>query len=527
MRWSYLLVMLLGLGVAPGWAQIIAATPKEDSIAKRHAKHLIDFRGKQAIIGEPKSGIECGPDGMRSTAKDVEIWVADPKDPLLVPYDSKRERRPKAGSAGVVRLVVAEFTFEFVDRLQTLEGLAQEYQRRRELIDGLQTSRDKEKKGGSHWFSCHVQMLAHLTHLYDWLRNVGYPLAAQRTALTIEKEKKAIAKEAIAARELAALSSVQPAEVPAALVRASEKILGDGQRFKAITSQHIRYLYIDEVPDEGARNAVSLGERIIESFRREFVDPYLDAGYLDHIPDGRLVEVLIVPDDAEIYERFLPEYFGVQWGAHKEEALKMSGKALLVTSRECPYGIYWRLKPSLDLDGMMAHRLGHILANVHYNANRASPCPAWLEEAAGYYVSFEHLGRNTVTCFSWGESRYAKPAKKEGDRTVQAGLKGAFSEVAVAKGPPVGILVTRLHHEFDDADLAKAWSLFDFVARDCGIKGQLWLRAQCDSVWKAKGAASLAAWRADSERLFGVDPKEDVFKVIEDRWRAYAEKQRF
>ena len=53
-----------------------------------------------------------------------------------------------------------------------------------------------------------------------------------------------------------------------------------------------------------------------------------------------------------------------------------------------------------------------------------------------------------------------------------------------------------------------------------GKKGQLWLRALCDVF--VESGPSLDAFRTKSEEALGVKG-EDVFKVVDARWRKRAE----
>ena len=72
------------------------------------------------------------------------------------------------------------------------------------------------------------------------------------------------------------------------------------------------------------------------------------------------------------------------------------------------------------------------------------------------------------------------------------------------------------------ADFAKSWSVMDFIAKRLGKNGQEWLRAGCLESKNKK--TFLTNWRAVSEALFDVQGG-DVYKVLEGRWRKYAESQ--
>ena len=74
--------------------------------------------------------------------------------------------------------------------------------------------------------------------------------------------------------------------------------------------------------------------------------------------------------------------------------------------------------------------------------------------------------------------------------------------------------------DFTDPDIAKSYSLFNFVAKNQGEKGQRWLRACCNAA--AVPAQMIPQWRKKSEELFEVTGL-DVFKKIDDEWIAFAQ----
>lgn len=62
----------------------------------------------------------------------------------------------------------------------------------------------------------------------------------------------------------------------------------------------------------------------------------------------------------------------------------------------------------------------------------------------------------------------------------------------------------------------------EYLARDGGLEGQRWMRAAC-SFARNRGTF-LDELRKASEELYGVTG-QDVFQVLDERWRAYAEEQ--
>jgi hypothetical protein len=145
----------------------------------------------------------------------------------------------------------------------------------------------------------------------------------------------------------------------------------------------------------------------------------------------------------------------------------------------------------------------------------------WLGEAVGYYVSFEWLGRNTVTCKAFAKPTiYAHEQKKEGEKAPDTGLRDWYNALALESGPTIDRLAMKTVFEMGDADLAKSWSFFDFVARKCGKQGQLFLRAACTCARNPK--TFIPDWRKQSQQIFELTG-QDVFTALENRWREFAQ----
>ncbi len=522
-------VLLASLVAAsPATAQILYAKPKDERVEKRYDKYLTAYQGMRVIIGEPKQGIQCQPGVVTRTggseAKN-EMYVADPSDPTFVPYKWEDGRRVKNGKRSVVQFSGDDFpVVNYVDALQTLHGLANEYGGRMGEIDSLRARRDGAEKGSNEWFGPHGMMLARLDRLRNWLVNMGYPAAAKKLERTIDKEKSQVSKEASAAREKTAMSSIKKGDVPPKLIEASQSITGGRAKFNVIESRHLRIIYCTDLSDVSAENGIRLGEEVVEAFRKDFVDPYRDDAFRDYIPDGRFLEFFFGPDDDVAYEKFREEFYGVSWDSgRRAEQIKMGGSRFRTRRQDADYYSYWRLKEQRDIDGIITHTLGHVLVNLHCARGVENSRQDWMEEAAGYYVSFGHLGRNAVTCFTWHVPSYAKPAAEEGEKTVQEGLRGYFNELALSKGPTIDALVVKTLADLTDADFAKAWSFFDYMALELGKPGQYWLRNACAAAQSEKKSDFIRRLRAYSEELFPVEPGRDVFTLMDDKWRGYAE----
>ena len=71
----------------------------------------------------------------------------------------------------------------------------------------------------------------------------------------------------------------------------------------------------------------------------------------------------------------------------------------------------------------------------------------------------------------------------------------------------------------DDADLAKSWSFFDYVARKRGAAGQRWLRAA--GKHSLERGTFIERWRESAATILEVEPAQ-AFRSLEASWRDYA-----
>lgn len=501
-------------------AQLVYVEFKDAKVAKRYAKNLTTYRGREVVIGEPKAGIKCETGKVNYTggaeAKNV-LYVGNPADPGFCPYKWENGERVKNGKQSELSFAGSDITrISYVDQLQTLAGLADEYLRRKAELDEIERTRDAQGKATREWFNAHGRLLGRYDSLESWLINVGYPDAAKKLHRAADKERKVAAKEATALREQTALGSIKQVPTPERLVEVAAEF-APGRKFSVVESQHVRLVYLQELGDNRAQQLIELAEKVIEAFRKEFVDPHLGEDFDEAIPDKIFQEFYFGPEDLTAHENVLTKYYRGTWQNPKERSLASGGTRRRVAGL---YIDYWKLSEQNDLEGIITHGLGHNLCDIHFNRGRGG-AQDWLEEAVGYYVSFAFLGRNSVTCFNWAERRYDAPAPKEGEKTVQSGLRGAFNDMAIKQGPTIEALAVKSLTEITDVDFAKAWSFFDWVATTQGKVGQKWLRATCLAA--SDRGKFIQRWRKISEEAFGVETGTDVFGVLEQRWREFAE----
>ncbi len=517
-------ILFASVLAAPSSAQIVAVYLK-GKVSKTLAKHAVELEGGLAVVGEPKSGIRYDPDARQiqySGDGPNELYVADPAKPQDVPYEIRKGERRERSKKNVVSINgrdIDRIVMLMVD--ESLLGLSKEYKLRSSQIDELREARDALDKTTAAWAARHLRLVTAMARLEGWLARTGFTKAAEDLTKGRKKIEKKTRDAALRARSEKALAAIKSCGPPEDLVSLAEEISGGNDKFLAFQSQHMRVYFIDEIEASRVKEAMHLGEEVIEGFRAEFVDPYLADDYLDTIPDDIIVEWLFVPDVDERYEAYTTRYWSVSWTRDREERLAMGG-GRMEGGPSRPYRFY-RKNRDLDLDALFCHDLGHTLCGVHYGGARQALRQDWLSEGVAYYISFEFLGRNGVTCkaFDVERSGYVKRQAKrdQGEKTIGIARRELYNEVALKAGRPIEQLALRDLVVMDDADLAKSWSFFDYIARKEGEAGQRWLRSAGRHGWET--STFIAKWREDATKILGVDPSR-AFKDVEERWKAFA-----
>jgi hypothetical protein len=432
----------------------------------------------------------------------------------------------RAGSKAVVTINGGDIKdISIFIRDQSLYGLSKEYARRDDEIDDLKKQRDACKRGSPEWRSKETALIQTMERMRSWLEETLYPKAAKKIAREIETEVKA-AKEANAARLEEAKASIKLVQAPEDLVRVGKEVYGDAVTFHVQESQHCRISYREELGDERIKGLLELAETLIDGFRVQFIDPFVADDYKDYIPDGMFAEYFFAPSDTKAYEQFVTKYYGRKLEAKTLEwlhAKKISGTPFR-RSKAPSYVDPTLTEDQSDLEGIVAHQMGHFLVNIHYNQDRASDVADWLYEGVGNWLSLEYLGRNSVKCVDFDIGKYAKPSKGDnmGESGLLMGTADIYHRLALEEGKDIDQLALRKIAEFEDPDVAKSYSIFNYVAKSQGEKGQRWLRACCNAASFPGGF--IPQWRKKSEELFQVTGV-DIFKKINDEWRAFAQEQ--
>jgi hypothetical protein len=507
---------------AAAQAQVFAVSFKDEKVARKYKHNLVLINGESVVVGEGKYAIFLDDKSIKYNGSGKnELWVADPGDPTFVPYKYKNDERIPASPKGVldingehirgIRVLIQE---------QSLAGLSKEYADRMARITEINAERSACVKGSREWFMAHQRLISQYERLQKWMSSTCYPEAAKKLEKEIERQRKNVTADALAERLSAAKATIHAATVGTDLAAAAESATNGRITFKVQESMHARIIYRTEITDERVQALLEFAEEAIDGFRGDCVDPYLDVDFEDKIPDRMFIEWCFGPDDVSEWEKFGQEYYRIDWTKNREERLKVSGTGLV---RAIPPEAvhYWKYEETTDLEGIVAHNLGHDLTLLHYNLSLTKPVQQdWLFEGVAFYLSLEVLGRNSVTCREFKDTKYVHENKQKGERSEQMGLRDYYNAIALDNGPPIDKLATRELYSFEDADVAKAWSFYDFLVKKEGKKGQLFLRAACQ--FANDKATFIQKWRDKCNIIYDVE-SGDVFKAIDTRWREFAE----
>lgn len=512
-------------------AQIYALEFKDPKHTKSYKKNLYEWNGRQVVLVEIRGGFDYDATGHRSYNEKarLEFFVQDPSDPLRLPYVLDDIGVKKANKRQVIGVAAERFggltPFMMSESFYTLSV---EYQRRLDSMAAVKLGRSEAEKGSRVWFSLHTRLMMEMEGLQLWLAQTGYVKASNKLVRDLMRENK-LGDAAKDDRLIAALESVNKVDPPDTLVAAAKKVGGDKLEFHMQESKHIRMIYHTGISDGRAMALMALAEKTIEVFRVAMVDPYLDEKFVDKIPDDLFVEFFFNNDRSVFHERMYEEYYGNSWGEGEERIrrLKLSGASGFNGKQALSY---WRCAENTDFEGIVVHRLGHELARHHYNI--VGDQSDWLEEGAGYYLSFNLLNRNNVTCSSFkppppsleGTVSKAAPGSKKSKaknepttRVVMKGLREVMAGVAFHAGTPMTQLAPKKLFAFQNEDMAKSWAFFMFIVDNTGREGQVWLRG-ISKISKESGFQKKL--RLHTEASFA-DMQGDAMTQLEERWKEY------
>ena len=519
------IIGVLALG-APASAQILAVRVDEKA-QKKLKDYLGEFRGHPVVFGEAHTGLNIGEGGAISynPAGTIELCVLDPKDPGETPWVEKKGKRQPAGKRNVVAFTgssIVKIDLALPD--ETLLGLAREYRLRDSQMQLLLDARDEAQRGSADWKQRQERYLGAGRRFAQWLRSVGMPKAAKDLEKAVGKEERRGREEALAARGKAAEDSFRKAEPDPQLVQVLTGLGIDADRIQCFETVHLRVTTTPALlPPEDLEAALRFGEQAIELFRKELLDPYEAEDFPDRIPDKVFAEWILVPFRDEMFRGVSEQYMGSNWSRDVEARQRIGGERRDGT-QEKPFRFLRKWREDDRFIPMVAHQAGHAIAGLHYGNEQGRMGQDWLSEAVAWWLSFELLGRNDMTCIEFRYDKNATQSKQrrvgeKGEKSFDMGLRAKLNSVALAQGRPVEQLAIKTLFEMDDADVAKSWSFYDYLVRREGEQAQRWLRLA--GALSLERSSFIAAWREAATELLGVGPGKSL-RVLDERWRDWA-----
>lgn len=524
-------------GAVSAQAQIFEVVFQDEKTAKRYSKHMVEIDGRKRFLGEIRTGVTYTPgQGTNFNRSGRSEWfLPNPKDPSSLPYkvsDGVITKAVKKQVGGIQNGHIASINM-FAPNSSWF-AIGEEYEQRMERLEELEEDRDEEAEGESPWQAKHHILLEELEQTRVWLGGFGFEGAAGQLARELKKQTKVVGREAALKREKRAMQGIGDAR-PAEEVNASAEQWASGRKFKVQESQHCRITYHDGIPDGAVASSLKMAEKAILGFRARFVEPHLSDTFIDRIPEDIFIEWYFGPDDMAAHEKMYEEHFGMIWGPEKQQRLAMEGSRNRRGGENPDWLYYWRNVAQEDPAGKVANNLGVTLATVHYGTGFTKVSMDWIEEAVGYWVSLEFLGRNVVTnkAFDWSkddpERTVGRGGKQEEDKkktvgegVVQAGERTLYLQSALGEGAPFSALMTTRLFDMRRGDVAKSWAMFDFLVRQDPKNSQIFLREMAR--FAREGGDFQGKLRKRAEELYDVKG-EDVFRKLDRDWEAWVRQQ--
>ena len=502
---------------APAAAQLIGMK-LPDALEKKHEKLMIARGSQKYLICEPVSGFTVDVNGGPMTSKGpvFVVCVPDfnkPDAPLYDGVDKEGNKKPAEGRRlAFTSKELPKLDVVIWDKVQTLSGLRDEFVRKREEIEGKRKQLGALKVGTPEWFNLHRTLLIDVDALVGWLRSTLYAPAAESWEKQYAGELKKAGVSASKSR-LETAKRVVKADVPENLAPSTKEAGKGDLKWHAKSSQHIRIIAHGGIESGRLDAALTIGERIIEQVRTDFIDPYLQPDDQDPVKDEIFIEFMFCPDDNALCTHLWEKFYGMSIGQPRAETEKMNhrgsgGPGFLSLCKQDGGG---------DLEGWVAHNLGHFIGDVAFNGY--APMPAWCGEGFAYWVSFEHLSRNSVTCFAWSVPTYARAADKVGEKRVEEGMRAAFNQIALTQGPSMSDLFQTPLATMTGAHLAKAWSVIDWMVSAEPKRLREFMRGAGRHV--DNGRTQIEKFRPLASEIFEVKTG-DVYQAMDEVWRKYA-----
>ncbi|MEQ8768448.1 MAG: hypothetical protein RL885_31375 [Planctomycetota bacterium] len=514
-RTLFATLLFSALAASAGEAQIYTFHFRDEKAMRPYGKYVFDRDGQNVLAGEVLTGVTFRDNNISwpsSESHKIRIVLLDPSSPVPAPY--KLVGGQKAGMAGS-RL--AELTGKDVGSIKVLTRdydlftLAKAFEEKLAELDDLQSGLKEYRRGTDQMERAEKRLELRKARLIRWMSELGF---GDRAVKNVDKKLRKVD----APKEI--VKKAEKIEVPEGLDALGKELLGESDLFAIMESPHCRITFSKQVIDEDRVKALlEFGEQVIATVRADFILAYDDESYEDWIPDECFQEIYFGPDDVKAYEQIYERFYRMSWGPQKEQMLKGKGTGVIRRKKgDIPYFSYWRAE-DLDFEQIMAHRLGHSLADLHFNKWRRRESLSWLSEGFGYYLTLINLGRSTTFCRAMRTDRYAGEEKSGGGAAY--GGEDAIHQMALERDTPIDTLSGKDLSQMDEGDVAKGTSFFIYLMDNEGLAGQKFLRSGCEHA-SSTDKDWLEQWRKDTREIFGLPEGGDPLRVLDERWEEWA-----
>lgn len=521
--------LVLSICVADGRADIVAVTFPPGGVPAKFERYAVELATGRTLFGEPKQDVAAHTVGGRvewPAEERFELIVMDPGDPERVPYRWEKGERTRIDGGRV-----CGFPAGRAERIsvclegETLGSLRQEFLRRSERAKELEDARKAAKRSGTDPARVLAQSTVQGRRFQDWLMRSGFQVAAARQRKDLEKLERTESECGLGVRVTRAVSSITMQETPERLLECAEAISKGEDVFHVQSSLHVRIVYLAEIGDSAIADGLDFAEQLVEDFRREHAGALFELSERDRIPERTFCEFWFGPDEGAKHERYFEEYYGRSWGEGPDGLERSRWNAVYEESARPPeYLTYSRRLLANSLRELLAHRLGHHLADLQYGAHGKpgsdpSKRPqAWLSEAVGYHLSIEHLGHNGIACTALPEPDKSTTAAT-GREEWPLGSRARYLDQALASTAGLDSLVLQKLVELDGDEVAKGWRLYEYLTRSHGPAGEEYLATLCDLALEP--TSFLPELRAKTAALLESAGPETVFAELDDAWRSW------
>lgn len=476
-------------------AQVYALEFAEEKFQKPFKKQIYNWNGKAVLLVEVGPDMSFGPDGEPTWEPEqrVTFFVQDQGDPTEIGYsldeEGSRETRKKALLVAISSERLGGIT-EFLpqESFLTLAAVAE-----RELahIDALEDAIKDAKREPERQDALQKELLQTLKDYRFWLQRTGYLEAAEDLDRPLKKLYRALGPQAGKVEE--AGYKVVSVKASPELVAAGHRVGGNRLNFHVRESAHLRIVYHTGITDSAVEQMLQLGERVIEEFQTRTLVPAAQATSADPLGGGIILELFLGTKQRPHQEKMLGEYYGLEWGEYMGDAGKgrSRGNHFALPDRELSY---WRVDERIDIQGVLLHRLGHVLARRAYGVLKDKQ--DWIEEGLGYHLSMRYLGHANGSCIV-----FPVPERSFASKVITEGLEKRIARVALEDGPRLENLFGLQLYTYETQQVAKAWALISWLDTATGPAGHTWLRELTPTLQKSN---YVQAWHKRTTELFGL-----------------------